>query len=672
MSRFRMKNWRRMLLWMACVLGGYASSGLALELDSTFGQEGVVTTRVGYYEDKGRAVAVQSDGKIVVAGSSSNNVNLDLAVVRYNPDGGLDLDFNGNGQVVTAFGNGDDLALDVALQQDGKIVVCGQTFTESGNDIVLLRLLDDGSYDPDFGINGVVTLAIGGGDDTASAVAIQDDGRILVAGTVTDGGQTNGVVLRFLSNGFVDPSFGTQGKVKIAQGESFLVADLALQVDQKVVVLGNSTQDKKATIVVTRFLPSGEIDTTFGTDNRVQLSGASGIAQGNGVAVQKDGAILVAGTTGQTGARDVAVFRLTAGGRSDSSFGDNGVLRYGTSDKDEVATDVLVSGAAFFVSGFTATGEEHESILLESSLAGTQTTLSVVQSQAGQVGENRALALQAGSKVIAVGQNGDSGTSSIILARYATSESAEDTTVATSKAETAYILTTAPSEITRVGCVTGGEVYKGSGQTFTARGVVYSLAPYPSLPTEETVTTDEDTDDAVDSTDDVAAKEGYTRNGKGEGRFGTVLSELSPGTLYYVRAYGVTEDGDVMYGNQVSFTTEDSCFIATAAYGSLLHPHVRVLRQFRDQYLLKFAAGRWFVRNYYEYSPALANRIANSGSARFLVRLGLLPFIAGGYTVVHLGITGFVVLGVLAIGGFGLLGRWLRFRRKEQHIQQQA
>src|SRR5665647_93001 len=184
---------------------------LALTLDSSFGKNGLVTTSVGHYMDRAQAVVVQPDGKILVAGSSSNNSNLDFALVRYNPDGSLDTSFHFNGQVVTVVGSNDDAALGVALQDDGKIVTCGYTFNGKDRDIALVRFTGDGSLDIEFGVNGIVTLPIGSGNDVAAAVAVQSDGAILVSGTVEDASRKAGVLVRFLPNGTVDSSFGKGG-----------------------------------------------------------------------------------------------------------------------------------------------------------------------------------------------------------------------------------------------------------------------------------------------------------------------------------------------------------------------------------------------------------------------------------------------------------------------------
>jgi uncharacterized delta-60 repeat protein len=121
----------------------------------------------------------------VVAGDSNNGSNNDFALVRYNTDGSLDTSFDSDGKVTTAIGSGNDVAYSVAIQSDGKIVVAGYSYIGSNNDFALVRYNTDGSLDTSFDSDGKVTTAIGGSDDYAKSVAIQSDGKIVAAGYST-------------------------------------------------------------------------------------------------------------------------------------------------------------------------------------------------------------------------------------------------------------------------------------------------------------------------------------------------------------------------------------------------------------------------------------------------------------------------------------------------------
>src|SRR5262249_4024029 len=146
-------------------------------LDSSFGSGGEVTTSF-----KGQAIAtaeaIQNDGKIVLVGETQGANGDDFALARYNPDGSLDTTFGTGGKVTTDFAGADD-AFSVAIQSDGKIVVAGSSQQNTGEDFALARYNSDGTLDTSFGAGGEVLTAIAGG---ANGVAIQADGKIVAAG----------------------------------------------------------------------------------------------------------------------------------------------------------------------------------------------------------------------------------------------------------------------------------------------------------------------------------------------------------------------------------------------------------------------------------------------------------------------------------------------------------
>src|SRR5438046_618184 len=155
------------------------------DLDTTFGTGGRVVTDFGGSEET-PALALQPDGRIVVAGSSVLVFGFNFALARYNPDGTLDLSFGQGGRVLTSFGRS-ERARSLALQPDGRIVVAGS----SGFDFALARYNPDGSLDSSFGVGGKVTTDFSGTgrfEEEAHAVALQPDGKIVVAGTADEVG----------------------------------------------------------------------------------------------------------------------------------------------------------------------------------------------------------------------------------------------------------------------------------------------------------------------------------------------------------------------------------------------------------------------------------------------------------------------------------------------------
>jgi uncharacterized delta-60 repeat protein len=159
-------------------------------LDPTFGNGGKVTTPVGVSDDRGSSLAIQNDGKIVLVGGSTENsstTNLDFAAVRYNTDGSLDTGFGNLGISVVPVGVGGDYAAGVVIQPNGKIVIAGQVYGSPTTDYGLIRLKPDGSLDTTFGNNGKMITPVGMYDDYCNAVALQADGKIVAAGSSTNG-----------------------------------------------------------------------------------------------------------------------------------------------------------------------------------------------------------------------------------------------------------------------------------------------------------------------------------------------------------------------------------------------------------------------------------------------------------------------------------------------------
>jgi uncharacterized delta-60 repeat protein len=251
--------------------------------DNTFGTNGVVITDVSKYGDYGYAVAIQTDGKIVVAGRTSTGTDGYALILRYNSDGTLDDTFGTNG-VVTYDGIGWDEALGVAIQTDGKIVITGGTLSGSYPDVLVLRYTSDGILDNTFGTNGAVTYDSDYGN---SAIAIQLDGKIVVGGGYRRDGTAPGL-LRYNSDGTLDSTFGVDGAATIPEERS--TGSIVLQPDGKIVVVSPGDG-----FMVLRYNSDGTFDTSFSGDG-IGLYTTRG--RGYGVALQADGNIVVTGNSG--------------------------------------------------------------------------------------------------------------------------------------------------------------------------------------------------------------------------------------------------------------------------------------------------------------------------------------------------------------------------------------
>ena len=240
---------------------------------------GGITTRFSSTGDSGaRGAVVQPDGKLVVAGSAANGAaSSDFAVARYNSDGTLDTSFSGDGLVMTnIFGRtaSTDWVRGVARQTDGKLVVVGYT-TETGSGsygLAVARYNADGSLDSTFSGDGVATKYDAGGARNmyGHAVAIQPDGKVLVAGAIncvdrnTPGYCT--LLARFNSDGSFDAAFDAAVLALQPDTSTLGAAGLVLQGDGKILVAGTRDSGGGESFAVARYTADGSRDTSFGTN----------------------------------------------------------------------------------------------------------------------------------------------------------------------------------------------------------------------------------------------------------------------------------------------------------------------------------------------------------------------------------------------------------------------
>jgi uncharacterized delta-60 repeat protein len=281
-------------------------------LDTSFGGDGKVMTNLTDRWDHAWGVAIQTDGKIVAAGASSAAGGA-FSVLRYNQDGTLDTTFSTDGKVFTNFTSGDDWAWDVALQADGKIVVAGVAARlHSDKRVALVRYNPDGTLDPTFAGDGKLVSDFTLGWDDASGVEIQADGKIVTAGAAgVSGGRL--LVLRFDPDGTPDTTFSGNGvSVKNFTPRDDFAWDLALQADGKIVAAGTAGVGAgEGSVAVARFKTNGFLDPTFNGDGTVLTDVTPGPDVGTGVAIQSNGAIVVGGEIGRSGGR-FGVFRYLA------------------------------------------------------------------------------------------------------------------------------------------------------------------------------------------------------------------------------------------------------------------------------------------------------------------------------------------------------------------------
>lgn len=301
-----------------CGEGGLARFNADGSLDITFGTSGLVKTDYQLLYNPA-AIVVQPDGKLLATGCVSNWCTA-FALARYNQDGSLDSTFGSGGLVNTSMGIGSASPAGMALQLDGKIVVVG--CVKGCSDFGLARYNTNGSLDTTFGSGGKVVTDLLNADD-ANAVVIQPDGKIVVAGCAQD--CTSFALARYTSSGSRDTTFGEDGiTTTLFNGKSEAFA-VTLQLDGKIVVAGCGeycgSGSEFGDFAVARYNSNGSLDTTFGTGGKVTTN-FDGFDTAYAVAIQADGKILVAGVVQYNSS--FGLVRYDAGGNLDQSFGTGG------------------------------------------------------------------------------------------------------------------------------------------------------------------------------------------------------------------------------------------------------------------------------------------------------------------------------------------------------------
>src|SRR5579885_1749835 len=328
-------------------------------LDDTFSGDGRVTTNFGGDDDEAFGVAIQADGKIVVIGFSDANRDFDFALARYNPDGSLDTSFGGDGKVLTDFGGSDDESFGVAIQADGKIVVAGFSDVNGDFDFAIVRYNPDGSLDNTFGNGGKIATDFGGGsDDGAFALSIQTDGRIVVSGFSIPGVSKTAdfAIARYNTDGSFDTTFDNDGKVITDFGGDDDEANgVAIQGDGKIVAAGFSDANGDFDFALARYNPDGSLDTSFGGDGEVLTDFDRSDDEAFGVAIQADGRIVAAGFSDVNRDFDFAIVRYNSDGSRDNTFGSNGIVttNFETNFEDHDNGGCAIGGPVQFETGIS-------------------------------------------------------------------------------------------------------------------------------------------------------------------------------------------------------------------------------------------------------------------------------------------------------------------------------
>ena len=423
-----------LLACAALIVSSSPAMAQAGKLDPTFGVGGVFTNGVGIL---GSVAAVQSNGKIVVGGQ----ISYEPAVARLNANGTLDPTFGAGGTVSISFA-GDDFGgaqvVGLAIQSDGKIVVAISNFQQGfGPLFILARLNVNGSLDATFGGGGIVETQVGpsGGSfgAVASVLALQADGKILLAGQNSEVPGASGAMARYDANGQLDNTFGSGG---VAVTSVTAPTAIALQPDGKILLAagGNvvgfaspapTVSQAQVAGIISRHNPNGSLDTTFGVSGL-----AASVVAAGAIAVQTQGGcssdckILVGGTVvtslsiNNGNSFGFGLVRFNSNGSVDGTFGETGAVTTSFTPTEPDATlfalaiqsngDIVVAGAAGQPAGNPAFVTPADFALARyTSNGGLDTTFGSGGKVTTAFGNNfasiYALALQSDGKIVAVG-----------------------------------------------------------------------------------------------------------------------------------------------------------------------------------------------------------------------------------------------------------------------------
>ncbi len=410
------------------VFSSHAVTAAPGDLDSSFGKGGRVTSDFQGSNDFAYAVALQPDGKIVTAGIrflGNSAEGGDFLITRYNADGTLDKRFGQRGHVITDFGL-TEIATAVAVQPDGKIIAAGGTyaiFPFLGGQFALARYNSDGSLDSTFGVGGLVRTTFNSEGCFASALVLQADGKIIAAGTKyirftsDQSSDTDFGLARYNPDGSLDSTFGVGGEVATDfNGGNDDAFSVLLQPDGRIVAVGDATSLANFyDFALTRYMPNGTIDTTFGNLGKVESDlGATNLDQARSAVLQPDGKIVAAGTTVTNNGLDqfFAVVRYGSDGSRDATFGNAGLATVDFGSFLQSARSVLLQPDGKLIAVGYPDTESSDSDFLTARL-NTDGTLDSSFGVGGKVrtsfgnlnGGANAAVLQRDGKIVAVGFN---------------------------------------------------------------------------------------------------------------------------------------------------------------------------------------------------------------------------------------------------------------------------
>jgi|26BtaG_2_1085354.scaffolds.fasta_scaffold00078_6 uncharacterized delta-60 repeat protein len=412
------------LILLFSAMATYAQSGV---LDPAFGNDGIVTTFIAGDFNSGEAAVVQPDGKIIVACQAGDAFTFKVAVARYNTDGTLDNSFGNSGTLIIPVGSARSYARNIALQDDGKIVIAAYTYDDISSDFALVRLEPFGALDDSFGNNGI-SIADGGGQEVLDAMTILDDGKILLAGN----NHYDFLMAKFNSDGSLDTGFGVNGWVTTHfDASDSQVKDVIYQDDGKILLGGYFIDNSSGRygIAAARLHEDGTLDETFGTSGKVSLNIGNYDDYAVAIEVQSDGKIILGGYTGADsnfGKHDFAAIRLNIDGSLDDSYGNGGIVITRVIDEGQnyVEEMLIQPDDKIILVGFAALNSDSNLAMLRLDTMGNVDLTfgnegKVLTDIDGREDFGKAITLQPDNKIILTGfSNNNEAVAEMVVARY--------------------------------------------------------------------------------------------------------------------------------------------------------------------------------------------------------------------------------------------------------------
>ena len=325
----------------------FAVVGQPGSLDTTWSGTGKVITAIGSGPDAANSITLQPDGKVLLAGFCYNGATYDFCAARYLANGSLDTTWNGTGKVTTAIGSGDDYATSMTLQPDGRVLLAGYCTNGTNNDFCAARYLANGTLDTSWNSTGTspgkVITPIGTGSAYANAMTLQPDGKVLLAGYCLGSTNNDFCAARYLANGTLDSTWNGTGTVitAIGSGGDYARA-MTLQPDGKVLLAGNCSGATTYDFCAARYLANGTLDITWSGTGTVVTPIVTGDNSARSITLQPDGKVLLAGRCYNGTNIDFCAARYLANGTLDSTWNGTGKVITAIGSGDDAATSMTL------------------------------------------------------------------------------------------------------------------------------------------------------------------------------------------------------------------------------------------------------------------------------------------------------------------------------------------